>query len=154
MLHCSILWEKDQKKILLHVHSFPCHTTTSTCGSSLCATYPTQPPPSTHYPHLLSLLLLVTGTPLPELGVLLDLSTCIFPALPLSTPSCTHSACLYCCHSPIPPPAFARKHSATQSHALSSPLPQYLFLCTQDGHPWGLASAFAFAVITGKLRRI
>lgn len=132
-----------------------CHTTTSICHSSLCATYPMQPPPFTRYCHLLSLLLPVMGTPLPGFSDPLDVFVCIFPSLPLSStqlrlltmlillPFSHTSTCIW-----------SQTLWHTRSRALSSPLPQYLCLCTKDGHPWGLASAFAFAVITGKLRRI
>lgn len=89
------------------------------------ATYPMQPPPSARYRHLLLFLLLVRGTPLPEFSDPLDLSVCIFPSLPLSIPSCTRSACLYCCHSPIPP-------SVTQSHA-RCPLPfPSIYFCAHE----------------------
>lgn len=54
----------------------------------------------------------------------------------------------------IPPYPHLHLLCHTKSHTLPSPLPQCLFLCTEDGHPWGLASAFASAVITDKLRRI
>lgn len=104
--------ESEKKNKPLCVHSFPV-APSQAFPIPHCATYPTQPPPSTHHLHLLPHLLPVT--PLPKFSDSLDLSMCIFPALPLSTPSCTHSACLYCCHSPIPPPAFAHKHYATQS---------------------------------------
>lgn len=122
------LWRKGQKKILLYVHSFPL--------TPPQASYPTQPAPSAHHPHLLWFRLLVTGTPLPEFSDPLDLSVCIIPALPLSRPCCTRSVCFYCCHSPTYICSQALCH--TKSPTLSSPLPQYLFLCTQDGHPWGL----------------
>lgn len=130
MLHCSILWGKDEKKILLHVHTFPCHTTTSTCHCSLCAT---------HYPHPPSLLLPVAGTPIPGFSHHLDLSMCIFPSLPLSTPSCACSPCLYYCHSPIPHPTFSRKCSATQSHAhCPLPFPSIYFCAHKMAIPGGL----------------
>jgi len=126
MLHCSILWGRDEKKILLHVHRFPCRTTASICHSSLCSTYRTQPPPSTRCPPLLSLLLPVTGTPLPGLSDPLDLSMCIFPSLPLSTPSCACSPCFYYCCSPTPPLTFARKRTGQRvTCAVLSPSPLF-----------------------------